>query len=284
MTETICNFAVIRFLPYIETGEFVNVGVVAHCPEVDFFDFRIVKPTARRVWGFFPEFAKPTFAVVMGLLENELKRHRNPSGLYGEAAAHRDSYIAERMAAFDALTRRRESLLHFGEVRTKVLREAPADAMDRLFDNLVNRKFARAPKYHETVMNERVKSWLREWRLTRLYKKADVGDAEFCIQLPFVHQIGTRPVHAIKPFDLKKGNTTDIYLHGGAWVDKMRRLRARGRQPEKMVFSIELPQEENLRRVADEIRSELEAMNVITIEFEDREALRQAAEIKHAEF
>lgn len=33
-----CNYAVVRFLPYRETGEFVNVGVVLYCREAGFFD------------------------------------------------------------------------------------------------------------------------------------------------------------------------------------------------------------------------------------------------------
>ena len=36
-----CNFAVLRFRPYRETGEFVNIGVVLACPAARFFDFHV---------------------------------------------------------------------------------------------------------------------------------------------------------------------------------------------------------------------------------------------------
>jgi len=29
--QSACNYAMLRFLPYPETGEFVNVGVVVNC-------------------------------------------------------------------------------------------------------------------------------------------------------------------------------------------------------------------------------------------------------------
>lgn len=34
MKKLICNYSVIRFLPYPETGEFVNVGILACCPPI----------------------------------------------------------------------------------------------------------------------------------------------------------------------------------------------------------------------------------------------------------
>ena len=55
MTEVVCNYAVARFRPYREPGEFVNVGVVFVCPETGYFDYLFETSDCRRVMSFFPE-------------------------------------------------------------------------------------------------------------------------------------------------------------------------------------------------------------------------------------
>ena len=35
-----CNYTVLRFLPYTETGEFVNLGVALACPDLHWFDYK----------------------------------------------------------------------------------------------------------------------------------------------------------------------------------------------------------------------------------------------------
>ncbi len=55
----ICNFAVVRFLPYPETEEFVNIGVVLACPQTGLFDYTLEKRRRDRITHFFPEMEYP---------------------------------------------------------------------------------------------------------------------------------------------------------------------------------------------------------------------------------
>ena len=48
MNTMVYNYHVVRFLPYPETGEFVNVGVILFCPQLGFFDFKIETHRSRR--------------------------------------------------------------------------------------------------------------------------------------------------------------------------------------------------------------------------------------------
>jgi hypothetical protein len=41
MKDLVCNYAPVRFLPYRETGEFVNVVVVVYFPEINYQDFKL---------------------------------------------------------------------------------------------------------------------------------------------------------------------------------------------------------------------------------------------------
>lgn len=50
-----CRYAIVRFLPYAETQEFANVGIVLACPETGYFGFRLEIRHTRRFTDFFKE-------------------------------------------------------------------------------------------------------------------------------------------------------------------------------------------------------------------------------------
>jgi len=64
------------FLPYPETQEFVNVGVVLMCADERFFDFRIETRRRDRVTGFFPELGPAVFIQGRRDFGQELQRVR----------------------------------------------------------------------------------------------------------------------------------------------------------------------------------------------------------------
>lgn len=72
-----CQYTIIRFLPYAETGEFANVGVVLACPATGFLDARLL-PTrnTRRITGFFDQLDKSIYRDALRYLNDELKRIR----------------------------------------------------------------------------------------------------------------------------------------------------------------------------------------------------------------
>jgi hypothetical protein len=146
MNELVCNFAPLRFLPYREIGEFMNVGVVVHCPQTDYFGYRLV-PFERtgRVKGAFPELDLNILQVGLQGVARELGRVQ---------ATHRQLPAGQRVAEetalelvreFQELVRRREGLFHYGESGT-LLANTPDEALDRLFDRFVERQFARNAK------------------------------------------------------------------------------------------------------------------------------------------
>ena len=53
-TKLACSYAILKFLPYGETGEFVNIGVALVCPAIRFFGVRTTH-RVQRVNNFFKE-------------------------------------------------------------------------------------------------------------------------------------------------------------------------------------------------------------------------------------
>ena len=71
-----CNYTVLRFFPYPETGEFVNLGIAMACPDLHWFDFRLETRRQDRITNFFPELKHSKGAFIEGrkLFKEELEQ------------------------------------------------------------------------------------------------------------------------------------------------------------------------------------------------------------------
>lgn len=280
MKQLVCNFAPVRFLPYREVGEFVNVGVVLHCPQADYFGFRLVPPKRTgRVTGFFPELDPKLFRTALQGIARELARVQGNHRLLPAKDEVAPELAREQAKQFREIIRRREGLLHFGDAGT-LLAETPAEALELLFGRFVERQFAQKREYQEIVMRHRLAQFLKDWKLARHYEvNRKVGDGDFHVVMPFVHYLGEVAAKAIKPLDLNKAEPSEIYHHGGAWVNNMERLRNRSHMPAEVIFAVKLPEPGKRLNAANEICGELRALGVEPVPFEDTARIRSAVEI-----
>ena len=280
MKKFVCNYAPVRFLPYRETGEFVNVGVVVHCPQRDFFAYRLVplKRTAR-VTGFFPELDAKLFKAALQGIARELGRVQANHRLLPTQEDVAPEIAKEQVKHFREATRRREGLLHFGDTGTLVA-DTPEAALDDLFGRFVERQFADKREHQEIVMRNRLAQFLKAWKLEGLYQvNQRIGDGDFHVVMPFVHYLGEAARKAIKPLDLNKAEPSEIYHHGGAWAKNMERLRNRHHLPQEVIFTVKLPENGKRLNAADEICDELRALGVEPVPFDDTPRVRSAVEI-----
>lgn len=67
------NYAVIRFLPYRDIGEFINIGIILHGSDGS-FSSRVVEETYPRVNNVFTLLPEGLFSQHLQLLNNELAR------------------------------------------------------------------------------------------------------------------------------------------------------------------------------------------------------------------
>ena len=238
MTQLVCNYAPIRFLPYRDIGEFITVGIVVHCPLVDFFGYRLVaQRKTSRVANYFPELDLRIFKAALAGLRRELDRI---AGAFGSAMRSQlpVELAQTQMRKFQDLVRRREGLLHFGVPGTRLVDDTPSAALDELFEHFVNRQFAHKREYQEIVMRGKLSKFLADWNLSEYYHNDQIGDDEFHVTIPFVHKFKEEVFSIIKPLDLDRKEPTDVYQHGGTWVHNMERLHKRQRLPEKTILSI----------------------------------------------
>ena len=272
-----CNFAIARFRPYRETGEFANVGIVLLCPQVGFFNYIFETRKHKRITDFFPELDFEVFKAGMSGMLKELRRLAHDE----EKTPHQyviQEVAGAQIAAFKELVRMREALFHFGDVGT-VLTNDPQAKLDELFKYYIERQFARDREYQEIIMRRKLSDFLQKNNLSRFYKQDQpIGDDTYRIILPFVNFDGTKARKAIKPLHLDKEAPTDIYRHGDAWVSTVKRLRRIKLLPKEFLFAIKRPVGSGKREsAAVEICNELESLDTETVSFSDTDAILKFA-------
>lgn len=275
MTMVACTYAVLRFTPYRETGEFANVGVIVCAPQAGFFGFQCNHRLGKRLRGFFPELRLDIYRDAVRGMEALLTDLREQLGRKALAADDLHEAIVGR---FHELVRTREGLLTFGPAGA-ILAETPQQALDELHQRMVMRQFAQQPEYHEEVMRKRLATCLRTWQLSAFYHRADIGDHRFHIPVPFVYSVDGQPRKMLRPLDLDRTDTTGIYKHGDQWAIAMRRLRQFNTLPERVVIPVRLPAAEGLLLAAQQVIEDFTGDNVLAIPFDDEAALRLASSV-----
>ncbi len=234
-----CNFAVVQFLPYPETGEFVNVGVVLTAPAVGFLKYKLETKQRKRVTDFFPEMDADLFVAGRKGFADELDRVTRLAGASDKPDGHpplpfHQEYIK---TLFRQLVRPTETLFRFSKIGT-LLAESPAQALEQLFAHYVERQFAKTEEYQETVMTKRLKALLKENRLHPLYEPRTLGDDLYRVKLPFVHAENNRIERAFAPLNLGQQDTTRIIEHANLWGNRLDHLGRLEQKPEKMLFVV----------------------------------------------
>ncbi len=133
-TQAVCNYALLQFLPYPETGEFVNVGVLVTCMQPCLLHFTGAQVMPERVKAMFPRQNEKAYADAMAALQADMERAKS---------SVRDPKTC--LLVFGELVRRRESIFRFGEVRT-ILTNEPRQLVEDLFRRDVLMEPRKQPK------------------------------------------------------------------------------------------------------------------------------------------
>lgn len=263
MKKFACQYALLRFRPFVETGEFANVGIVLMAPEAPFFGFRLLKRYGR-ITQFFHQLDRKVYLEGRDLFKEDLDRvagklrHLSLDGRKTQA----DLTLARNL--FGELVRPREAMLQFAEQRV-VLADNPKEKLGLLFDHYIERNFV-TREYQDRLLENGVRKLLLGAQVGTKYQRAKIGTLDFAVNFPFVLMAEDKAQRIIKPLHLAQGDTTRILTHGGQWVDKVRRLRKRNALPKEVLFPVAVPQADTEAYEAfTEIRDDLVSENIQVI-------------------
>lgn len=230
-----CRYAIVQFVPYTETGEFANVGVVLACPETGYFDFKLQTRRYGRITGFFDELHRDVYLTAIKTMQTELERIQRMVAALP---------VDERRAGMvrnllGALAHPREAMVRFGTVRP-ILTANPAEQLTQLFDHYVDRAFA-THEYVEQTITRRIQTLLDGLTLSAPFKNERIGDDQIHATFPLVQRVEGQLTKVIKPFNLTQNEPNRMFDHGAVWLDKVRRLRKRKLLPRDVLFAVAAP-------------------------------------------
>lgn len=262
------RYSIIRFLPFVETEEFANVGVIMFAPTERYFDFRISKKW-RRVGTFFEPLERRVFGDGIRAFEEELIRVR----IQAKALFERGEGQTAVQWLFEDVVRPREALFRFSTVRA-VMTEAPQAKLEQLFADYVEHAFA-TPEYHEVLVEKAVRGVLRREGLTARYKPAKLGTGALQFGVPFaeIDESG-RVRRVIKPMHLAHEDPIHILDHGNQWLGRLRHLERVKAFPDALLLAVTEPPADGDRHAAfDEVRQGLADIGAVIAASANEQAL-----------
>ncbi|MGY1882274.1 DUF3037 domain-containing protein [Pseudomonas reactans] len=226
----ICNYSILRFLPYPETGEFVNIGVVLLANTGE-FKFKIATKR-QRVTRFFETLEHKVYLRAKGEIEDELNR------LVDFFARH-ENETSLLTSTFKHLTHPRETMMRFSQPGSMAI-ENVGTALDELFEHYVNHSFANK-EYQEKVLERQLGSLLASSNLKQRYKEQRLGTIDYDVRFPFVMLADQVVEQAIKPIFFGQAEPAKILEHGDAWLSKIMRLNKADKLAKDTLFIAEPP-------------------------------------------
>ena len=275
--NTACHYAIVRFMPFVETGEFGNVGIVLFSPTARYFGFKLLGQRYSRITNFFEQLDTKLFRASMHATQAELQR---VSDMLKGLGTDRRLKALDREAAvsvWQEILKPRESMVRFSDSRLAMAGD-PQTKLGELYAYYVERNFA-TKEYQEKLMERGVRSFLKEAHLHEAFHEHRIGNEEYNAVFPFVQLVGDSPVKAIKPLRLDHAKPSRVIDHGGQWRVRVEALQKRNLLPAKVLFAVngDTAGESALARARREVVASLIDLGVQVQPAADRQAVIEFA-------
>lgn len=274
-----CHYAIVRFVPFVETGEFANVGVVLFSPRARFFSFQLMTNRYARITNFFEELDAKVYRTVMRNAQEELQRIARQFKPIGTDRRLKVFDSAAAYALWAELTKPLASVLRMSEPRL-AMADDPAKKLKDLFAYYVERNFV-TREYQDELLIRAVRGVLRDAGVLDRFHQMRVGNDEYHATFPFVATVDDQPVQIIKPLNLSQAEPTKILDHGLAWVYRLKTLRRKNLLPDEVLVAVGDPQPNSTDKqmaAREDVLGEFAELNVLVRPLQDTAAVKAFAE------
>ena len=253
MKKFACRYALIQFMPYSETGEFANIGVLLICPQTGYWAYKLETQKYKRYTNFFLGLNHAVYRDAVHTIDAELKRLQKVN-----IACTPDSLLN----AFNIAVHPREAIIRFGEPRGR-LTDNPEQELLTIFNHYVEFGFLRNESPEQKLV-KRIQDLVKTFDLKAPFKEDHIGNPNVVsLQLPLVQVINEQPVKAIKPLYLGQPKINDIYSHGEQWVGKLNRLRTKVGWNGQLLITVDgLSEKPEIKKAQNEMIDELRLYEV----------------------
>ncbi|WP_444923474.1 DUF3037 domain-containing protein [Microbulbifer sp. DLAB2-AF] len=229
MKQVACHYAIVRFMPFVETGEFANVGILLLAPERQFFGFKLQLKRHKRITQFFDDPNAKLYKATMRTINEELTRVQKHL---------KSARFSMAKDLFNEVVRPKETIARYSEPRL-VVTEDPEKQLNDLYNHYVERAFV-TQEYREKAMERAVQKILTQAQVEKYFHSRKLTAGYYSTLLPFVEGAeGRPPLRAIKPLNLAQDRPGQIFDHGAAWAAKLKILHQHKVAPKRMLFTVE---------------------------------------------
>lgn len=276
MNKVACQYAIVRFAPFVETGEFANVGIIMMAPKQRFFAFELELKRYKRITHFFEDVDAKLYKKTLYNLKDELDRVTGVLKTHGFDKRLKMNDIDFASGLFKEIVRTRETIVRFGNTRT-VLTDDPNKKLKELFAFYIERNFV-TKKYQEELLESDVRKLLYRANVGERFEREKLGDDSYHVTFPFVRHEANELVKVIKPLHLGHTEPTKIYDHGAAWIHRINRLKGKYLEPNRVLFTLAGPDNDGRRLDAyHDIEKELKATGVRITESDNSDEITRFA-------
>ncbi|EIX9155824.1 DUF3037 domain-containing protein [Klebsiella pneumoniae] len=210
--KTPCLYSIIRYIPFAETEEFANVGILLCAPKQGVLLYKLAKGNDARVKTFFRD--DKIFPLAKQALTAELKFARE--NLYNFSGAQKLSDF------FHAFVSTRESIFQFSDSRI-IMADNPAHEVEALYDRFVNHA-EYTPERREDILAKELRLRFDSFQdLRKTFKKETIGGEFAKFTMPLVASEDGVAVCAIKPLVFDQSDTSKMMEHCDKWVARVTR-------------------------------------------------------------
>jgi len=256
--KQVYQYSVIRFIPYPETGEFANIGILVYSPIDNFLEFKLIPIQCKRVVKFFDKLTLSSYKEALNLFNEKL----NFIKAYTE-----NLYYSDFLIYMNNILESKENLIQFSTIKT-ILYNKGDNILSYLYQRYIGRDFINK-KNREYEMVVKLRQDLLQLKNSGIYykkQKIEVGLKE--VNLPFVAKLNSE-FRAIKPLAFHQQQSTQLIEHGEKWLNRFKWLiKDHKIEPHNILLPIEAPTlKSTLRPAYDEVINEIKDTNIRIIDF-----------------
>lgn len=267
--KNLVRYSVIRFMPFAETQEFANVGIVLHEPRTGDVLFKLANKRFARVSQFFDDLDGQLYSNAIEMFNFELERIKNfARGMQGH----------ELVGFMDEMTRQREGFLTFSSETSALLTNAPLEeVLEKLFEQYVGRSF-NTKEHRETLLVKKLKTQLDKVTKHKFTKrKLSTNYVSFELPLVATDKITTK---AIKPLSFYQDKPLKLIDHGEFWISRVKHLlNSNSLSANNFLFVIDRPsyKNKNLEAAFYSLADEMRALGVNIFDVADLSNIKKFA-------
>ncbi|KNE85448.1 MULTISPECIES: DUF3037 domain-containing protein [Aggregatibacter] len=255
-------YSFVRFLPFFESGEFVNIGLLMCEPNRKKLTYRLVKRNDPRVNHFFRN--SKIFYDVQPIIDEQLKY------IVDRISVDTFNTNEEIINFFHSYTEQRDGLFQFSNAAVALV-DNPMMKFDEIYERFI-RSACVPSENQENRMIKHYREMFKNDQVLSLYKSHLVQGGTAKFTLPLAIKDGNTPyiLKGIKPLAFDQSESASMIEHCDSWVAKINRASDEGLiSKDKVLFTLDTANSKKELKILKTIKDTFDKFGIYHTDWKD---------------